>query len=193
METIDVPNETKRITPAHAGQSMSKADFLNWTPDDGFAYEWSNGILEPTYTMKQEELYLIQRITRRFSTTSAYQKLAELVPEINFWVTEMQLRRPDLSFYTAEQIRESAAGQDVIPAFVIEIISEYDDIVKVEKKLIEYFQAGVQVVWRIIPAVRTVSVYTSPKTVSICTEEDVFNAAPVVPDLSLTVNELFAV
>ncbi|GAB3902894.1 hypothetical protein GCM10028803_30360 [Larkinella knui] len=193
METIEVPNEAKKWLPVYAGQSMSKTDFLNWKPDDGFVYEWSNGVLEPTYGMKQDELYIIQRITRRFTGTVAYEQFSELVSEINCWVTDEQMRRPDLSLYTAEQIRETAAGKNVIPAFVIEIISEYDDIRKVERKLIEYFKAGVQVVWRIIPDIRTVSVYTSPKTVVICTEDDLISAAPVVPDLTLTVNELLKI
>ncbi|GAB3938420.1 Uma2 family endonuclease [Larkinella terrae] len=193
METIDVPNEAKKITPNYAGFSMSKTDFLDWSPDDGFVYEWSHGVLEPTHGMKQDELYIIQRITRRFTQTSSYQQFAELVSEINCWVTDQQMRRPDLALYTAEQIRETALGQDVIPAFVIEIISEYDEVRKVEKKLIEYFQAGVQVVWRIIPEIKTVSVYTSPKTVTICTDTDLISAAPVVPDMTLTVNELFKI
>ena len=188
-----MPNEAKQLIPGYAGHSMSKVDFLNWKPDDGFVYEWNNGVLEPTYGMKQEELFIIQRITRQFAKTSAYEHFSELVSEINCWVSDEQMRRPDLSYYTAEQIRETAAGKNVIPAFVIEIISEHDDIRKVERKLIEYFKAGVQVVWRIIPDIRTVSVYTSPKTVVICTDDDVIHAAPVVPDLTLTVNDLLKI
>jgi Uma2 family endonuclease len=73
------------------------------------------------------------------------------------------------------------------------IISEEESILKLGKKLIECFHGGVQVVWRIIPDIRTVSVYTSPKTVVICTDDVVINAAPVVPDLTLTVNELLKI
>lgn len=193
METLVAPPEEKTVAPNYAGLRMEKADFLKWESDDAFVYEWNDGFLEPRIAMKQEELYIIQRICRNFTGTTAYQNYAELIPEIDCWVTEKQMRRPDLAYYTAEQIKLAATGQPVIPAFVIEIISEHDDLTKVEKKQIEYFRAGVQVVWRIIPEIQTVYVFTSPKTVTICTDEDLISAAPIIPDLQLTVNALCSI
>lgn len=193
METLVAPNDTKSLAPKYAGQRMEKANFLAWQSDDAFVYEWNKGILEPTAGMKQEELYIIQRICRKFTGTSAYSEYAELIPEIDCWVTESQMRRPDLAYYTAEQIKQAATGESVLPAFVVEIISQFDDLTKVEKKLLEYFRAGVQVVWRVIPEIKTVYVFTSPKTVTICTDEDLISAAPVIPDLQLTVAALFTV
>ena len=193
METLVAPTEEKTVAPKYAGQHMEKADFLKWESDDAFAYEWNAGILEPTTGMKQEELYLIRNLEDYFYQTSAFANRGRLIPEIDCWLTEKQMRRPDLAYYTAEQIKLAATGQVVIPAFVIELISEHDDLTKVEKKQIEYFRAGIQVVWRIIPEIQTVYVFTSPKSVTICTDEDLISAAPIIPDLQLTVNALFAI
>ena len=60
------------------------------------------------------------------------------MPEVECWVTEKQMRRPDFSFYTEEQGRQLAAGNRAIPAFVVELISEYDTIRTTETKLREY-------------------------------------------------------
>ncbi|GAB4021273.1 hypothetical protein GCM10028808_65540 [Spirosoma migulaei] len=187
---VEVRNERYGI-PKYAGNIMTKADFLGWESDDNYVYEFSNGVLEPTTGMRQEEMAIIQRITRRFAQTMAYQNDAELMPEIEVWVSEKQMRRPDLSFYTSEQIAASKKRDPIMPSFVAEIVSENDDARKYIKKLHEYFQAGVQNVWLVFPDDYTVYVYTSPKTVTICTDNDVLSAAPALPELQMTVTELF--
>lgn len=84
-----------------------------------------------------------------------------------------------------------AAGEKVISPFTIEFVSKSDDAQKYIRKLNEYFQAGVQVVWLVFPSDQIVYVYTSPKTVTICTDDDVLSAAPALPELTMTVTELF--
>ena len=59
------------------------------------------------------------------------------------------------------------------------------------RKRHEYFDTGVQVLWRVFPEYQEVHVYTSPKTVIICTDADTLSAAPVLPDLQMTVTEFF--
>lgn len=47
-------------------------------------------------------------------------------------------------------------------------------------------------VWNIIPEQEVVYVYSSRKHVTICLEDDVCLAAPVLPDFKIAVNDLFA-
>lgn len=103
-----------------------------------------------------------------------------------------QMRCFDIAYLTKAQIQRGRNGEDVIPAFVVEIISENDVSYKIEAKLTEYFKAGVQVVWNIIPDEQVVHVYTSRKTVKICTETDICSAAPVLPEFEVSVAEIFA-
>jgi Uma2 family endonuclease len=49
----------------------------------------------------------------------------------------------------------------------------------------------VQAIWWVYPLYKEVYVYTSPKTVIICTDDDVLSAAPALPELTMTVAELF--
>ena len=74
---------------------------------------------------------------------------------------------------------------------MIELGSESDSEMKSLLKRHEYFQAGVQVIWWVYPALKEVHVYTSPKTITICTTIDVLRAAPVLPEFHMTVDELF--
>lgn len=167
-------------------------EFFDWEPVDGFKYEWNDGEIIKFEKMKKKHLYLIRHLTRLFATTNAYQQGGELITEQNVLLTPNQMRRPDLAYFSGEQINTSLISDaEPIPAFAVEIISPTDDAEDVETKLVEYFKAGVQVVWHIYPENQVVYVYTSRKNVTLCLEDDVCRAAPVLPDFSLSVNALF--
>lgn len=178
--------------PKYAGMQMSKAEFLRWESDDNYIYEFSEGVLVPKTGMRQEEDYLLTNLENQFFKTSAFQQGGRLRAEMDTDLTEQQMRRPDVSFYTAEQIRQMHSGQNVVPGFVVEFASKSDNDLDNLIKRHQYFNAGVQVVWWVYPSVQEVYMYTSPKTVTICTDNDVLSAAPALPELQLTVKELFA-
>lgn len=83
------------------------------------------------------------------------------------------------------------AGENAIPIFVVEFGSETDNELKSIRKRHEYFDAGIQVLWWVFPLYEEVYVYTSSKNVLICTDNDILSAAPALPDLQMTVAELF--
>ena len=170
---------------------MTKETFLNWSPDDGYLYEYDNGFAEPVSGMKRNERYIISNIQAKFLTTKAFGQRAWLFEESDVWLTEDQKRIPDIAFFTRDQI-DDLSEIEPIPAFVVEIISPGDKADKIETKVIEYFQAGVQVIWHVFPALRMVRVFASVKNSITHFESDTFDAAPVIPDLTMTVNELFA-
>ena len=178
-------------TPKYAGHRMTKADFLRWESDDNYVYEFSDGVLEPTTSMKQDEVYLFDAIESRFFQTNAFREGGRLRGEIDVWVNRQQMRRPDAAYFSNLQLQQMAAGEKVVSSFAIEFVSKSDDAQKYIRKLNEYFQAGVQVVWLVFPNGQTVYVYTSSKTVTICTDDDVLSAAPALPELTMTVAELF--
>ena len=175
----------------YAGQTMDKAAFLQWESDDNYVYEYNNGVLEPTISMKQNEVYILNAIEEQFFQIIAFREGGRLRAEVDVWISDKQMRRPDILFLTRVQFDKIAAGENAIPMFVAEIVSENDDVRKYLKKLNEYFQAGMQVVWLVFPDDSTVYVYTSPKTVTICTDDDSLSAAPALPDLTITARQLF--
>ena len=177
--------------PKYAGHRMTKDDFLRWESDDNYVYEFNDGILEPTTGMRQDEVYLFDAIESRFFQTNVFREGGRLRSEVDVWVNGRQMRRPDASFFSSQQLRQMAAGEKVISTFAIEFVSKSDDAQKYIRKLNEYFAAGVLVVWLVFPTDQIVYVYTSPKTVTICTDDDVLSAAPALPELQMTVAELF--
>lgn len=98
-----------------------------------------------------------------------------------------------MAYYTAQQIREASTGKiPSAPEFVIEFVSNFDQHPKVLEKLEEYFNAGVRVVWLVIPQVKIVYVYTSPVEVTICKGKRVCSAEPVIPGFKINAETLFS-
>ena len=172
---------------------MSKQAFLNWNPDDDFLYEFDNNLAIPNAGMKKAERYLVVNIQDKFAQLKAYRDGGRLLAETDCWLTDEQMRRPDLAYFSKEAIRVVDNSSEPIPPFVIEIISPTDRVEHVEKKVIEYFAAGVQVIWQIHPELQMVRVFTSVRQSTACFENDAFDAVPAIPDLKLTVAELFAI
>lgn len=165
-------------------------EFQNWEIVDGFKYEWFDGELIKFQKMNIKKYFFFQVLMKLFIDKGLHQE-GMLIAEPDVNLTKTQMRRPDIAFFTNEQYKQGREGVDIIPEFVIEVISENDNVYKLEDKITEYFKAGVKVIWNILPHHECVYVYKSRKTVFICLEDDICSASPVLPDFELTVNNLF--
>ena len=174
-------------------QLATVEEFESWLSKKktDYNYEFVNGQAIKKNPMKQSELPMVQFLTRLFSKTLAYENYGELVPEADTYIDEYRKRVPDLAYFTAKQIKQAAIGIKVVPAFVIELLSDSESFDDVEKKIKDYFDAGVQVVWYINPKSKRIHNYTSPKNVIICADNDVCSAAPALSDFKFEVRELF--
>lgn len=173
-------------------QSVPKtlAEFLNWEPNDGFKYEWNDGELIKFEGMNKKQARIFD-VLLDLLIEKGYKKVGTLISEYDTMLTGIQMRRPDIAYLTKEQMSRGYKGEDVIPEFVIEIISETDQFYKIEDKITEYFKAGVKVIWNIVPEHKLVYIYTSRKTVKICSDNDICTADPVLPDFTIAVNDIF--
>lgn len=166
------------------------AEFMLWEPNDGFKYEWNDGELIKFTGINKKQVY-IYNILLNLLIEKGYKKNGTLVSEYDTMLSGIQMRRPDIAYLTNEQIELGKNGYDVIPEFVAEILSETDNINKVEEKVAEYFKAGVKVVWNIYHESKVVYVYTSRKSVKICTDDDICSVNPVLPEFEISVNQIF--
>jgi Uma2 family endonuclease len=180
------------VRPKYDGLKMSLRDFLDWQPEaDGWKYEWNNGRIEINeHTMKNTERYIALNLLRHFERTLGALG-GGLLPETDCMLPSGQMRRPDLAYFSADQIAEARRGENPVPTFVIELISPTDRTPAVDEKLIEYFTNGVRCAWYIYPTSKRIHIYTSPKDIRICTDTDLCSAAPAL-DFSLTVEDIFA-
>lgn len=157
--------------------------------EDGFKYEFNNGALEKSPSaMKVKQVHIINNLQRRFTQTQAYQAGDALVGELELFTSSFQLRKPDLAWLPKAKM---LADDESVSGFVVEVISPTDSYRRVFNKLKEYFVAGVQVVWHIIPEDEQVYVYTSPTRVAICEGDTICSAAPALPDFEIAAADIF--
>lgn len=167
------------------------AEFLEWEqPIDEFKYEWNDGEIIKFSKIDKRQIFIFVRLNKLFFK-KVKSNNGSLASEYETMLSNIEMRRPDIVYLTDEQAEEGRNGVDVIPEFVIEVISTNDKPYQIEKKITEYFKAGVKVVWNIYPEPELVYVYTSRKQVQICMDDDICSAAPVLPEFEVKVSEIF--
>jgi len=100
----------------------------------------------------------------------------------------------DVAFITNASlpIRLSPEGYlETIPELIVEIRSKNDTIPAIERKIADYFKAGVKVVLAPDPYKRTITVYRPGQTPVVLTEKDLLTIEDIIPGLRIQVAEMF--
>ncbi|NOY30862.1 MAG: Uma2 family endonuclease, partial [Planctomycetes bacterium] len=77
------------------------------------------------------------------------------------------------------------------PDLAVEVISKSNTPKEMDRKLGEYFEAGVRLVWYIYPNERQVQAYTSPTDPIVLGEADMLTGGDVLPGLSIDLKAFF--
>ncbi len=192
---IDMATPVDTERPLYDGLRISYAEFLAWEPPetDGFKYEWRDGVLDADESIKPEELKLYRNIENVFRTTGSFRSGARMFAEVRCPLPMVnRIRQPDICIVRQEQIENALPGIAFVPPLVIEIISPGNTTYEVDEKLYEYFQAGVTVVWHILPNLETVRVFYSPGQIKVCAGSDVCDGGQAFPDFRATAAQIFA-
>lgn len=163
--------------------------------EDQYKYEWVNGtVVKSIRGMDKSQLYILNNLLNFFDELKSKSKVnGRMIPEPDLFFLSNH-RRPDVAWLTEKQIYALAEPDAYeVPRFVIEVVSTNDNINKVKEKMVNYSEAGVQVVWHIFPQLRQVDVYTGTllHQMTVCKGGDLCSAAPALPDFQLSVDAIF--
>ncbi|AMV38615.1 Uma2 family endonuclease [Planctomyces sp. SH-PL62] len=104
------------------------------------------------------------------------------------------VRIPDVSFISWGRYPKGLRPGEipaVAPDLAVEILSKSNTRKEMARKLDEYFQAGVRLVWYVDPKAREVRVYESPADPVTLTAADVLDGGAVLPGFRLPLAEWF--
>ena len=160
--------------------------------EDGFKYEWLNGVVEKTERiMFQNQLIIVDNLMELFDNLKFQGKVTgRLITEVDSFFDDHH-RRPDVAFYTAEQIRQTKMQVNQIPSFVVEIISTTDRINRVNRKVDDYFNAGVKVLWHVFPESKKVHIFESNRGSLICSGADLCSAEAAIEGFIMSADAVF--
>jgi Uma2 family endonuclease len=143
---------------------------------------------------ESELAILIATLLRNFA---AQQRLGKVFgADGMFRVRPSQIRIPDVAFISKERFAgrtlENTAFWELGCDLAVEVISPSNTRREMERKLGDYFAAGVAIVWLVYPKSREVVVYSSPTNAAALRGDDVLDGGSLLPGFSVRVEQLFA-
>lgn len=106
------------------------------------------------------------------------------------------VRGPDVAFVAWTRLRDgripTAPIPDLVPNFVIEVLSVSNTYSEMSRKRREYFHAGVELLWMVDHRSRTVTVFRSPQEALVVAEGQTLDGGKVLPGWQVDVAELFS-
>jgi len=79
------------------------------------------------------------------------------------------VRRPDVSFIARDRLAAYRLGQGhftIAPDLAVEVVSPNDEVLELDRKINDYFRAGVRRVWVINPEQQTLRIHRAPGDLS---------------------------
>src|SRR5262249_41553321 len=165
--------------------------------DDVERYEVIDGVRVEREPMGAFETVLASWLCHLLNSFAAGRKLGLAVSEVLFILNAQRdlRRRPDVAFVsyarwlTAVMARESA--WNVVPDLAVEVVSPSNLAEEIDRRITDYFQSGVRLVWVFYPDSGRVYVYQSPTQVSIVERTDTLDGGEVLPGLQLPIAHLY--
>ena len=119
-----------------------------------------------------------------------------LAPDGTLQILPGQVRIPDVCFLSWEKFPDRELPRQPIPAvapdLAIEVLSTSNTEGEMQRKLQDYFTAGVRLVWYIDPESRNAQAHTSPTESVTISEKQSLSGGDVLPGFELPLAELFA-
>jgi Uma2 family endonuclease len=105
------------------------------------------------------------------------------------------VRMPDVAFISWDRLPGEefphAAIARVIPNLAVEVLSPSNTKKEMERKLQDYFRAGVELVWIIDPKTQTAESYTTPTRSRKVAKGESLSGGKVLPGFTLSLKEVF--
>ena len=106
------------------------------------------------------------------------------------------VRIPDAAFISWKRYPKGKRRRGeipvVVPDLVVEVLSKGNTPKEMARKLVEYFRAGVRLVWYVDPKRRTVRVYTALDRSVLLHENQTLDGGDVLPGFELSIGDWFA-
>jgi Uma2 family endonuclease len=105
-------------------------------------------------------------------------------------------RSPDVAWITLEKWHNLTPNQrkkflPLCPDFVIELLSENDDLIILRNKMKEYIDNGLRLGWLINPKLNTVEIYRNNQEVELLQSPQTLSGENVLPDFTLNLDSIF--
>lgn len=178
------------------GGPITLEEFQRMPEEDAHRVELSRGRVVREPRPGAEHGWLAGRLVRLLGSYAEEHDLGLVVTQTGFLLAENPptIRGPDAAFIANEQLsgEEIPTGLwTVPPSLAAEVVSPSNSVGEIQEKVLEYLEAGTELVWVVEPRSRAVTVWRPPPEARSVREEDVLDGADVLPGFRLEVAALF--
>jgi Uma2 family endonuclease len=174
---------------------LTAEEFDNYPFEEDKRYELDEGELiemtRPAYRHNQVLMNLLLELGNFLRKT----RLGVPLLSENLYALAPTIRRaPDLAVILGDRRQEllDAKVIPIIPELVAEVLSPSETLRMINRKLKQYFEAGVKEVWLIYPEVREVEVWTGLTPPTEALTGNAILESKLLPGFALPLEELFA-
>jgi Uma2 family endonuclease len=190
----EIPLERIRLFPLPG--TATESDVLRSETSSRPVCELIDGVLVEK-TMGYYESLIAVKIIHLLATYLQTHDLGIVLGEAGtLRILPKQVRVPDACFISWEQFPNRRLPCEPIPALApdlaIEVLSEGNTRQEMERKLRDYFAAGVRLVWYIDPRTRSARSYASEHESVEISESQSLSGGDVLPGFELPLRMLFA-
>jgi Uma2 family endonuclease len=160
-------------------------------------YEVIDGVRVEREPMGAFETVLASWLCHLMNSFAAGKKVGLAVNEVLFVLNAARNlhRRPDVAFVSYARWPTSIVAREpawnVVPDLAVEIVSPTNLAEEVDRKITDYFQSEVRLVWVFYPDSGRVYVYQSPTHVSILERTDTLDGGEVLPGFRLPIAQVY--
>ena len=189
----DVPGNRIRLSPAPG--SATEADLLHACEVEKRLCELIDGTLVEK-SMGAIESFLAFELGLFLGNFVKQHDLGILIGEAGMLrYSPRRIYIPDISFISWAQnpMHEMQKQQvpDLHPDLAVEVLSPSNTPREMQKKRVDYFDWGTQLVWQLNPATRTMQVFTAPETSTTVETTGTLDGGKVLPGFTLPLAKLF--
>ncbi len=189
------PMPASRIRRTPAPGTATARDALAIHRREGKMCELVDGVLVEK-AMGYEESLLAVEIIFLLESYIRGKKLGVIASEGGMFRLSPQLMRiPDVSFVSLSRLPGGKPPRGPMPAIApnlaVEILSKSNTDREMSRRLSDYFESGVELVWFVEPRVRTIKVYTSRDKLTVLKGSQVLTGGIVLPGFKVRVADIF--
>lgn len=164
-------------------------------PPDGSQQELVKGVIVTMPPPGTRHGVCCLRIGRRIGNFVEDKNLGTTASNDSGFITERDpdtVRGPDVSFWGRERLPEVPVGYSTVPPdLIVEVVSPSDHYARIQKRVADYLEKEVRLIWVADPEDRSVTVYRPGQRMVVLSENDTLSGEDVLPGFSCKVAALF--
>ena len=174
------------------------ADDLLQLYSEGVRGELIRGVLHETMSVGEEHGWIVTNVITEIGPFIKPRRLGRLIAsDAGVWLEREPdtVREPDIAFTRAERLPPGPPSRgyaEVVPDLVVEVVSPRDTAQDAADRAAMWLDHGVQLVWIVHPASRTIDVHQPDAGLMTLTEADQLSGEDILPGFGCPVSAIFA-